>query len=240
MVMAMRLLEMQPQKPGSVVECGCYKGGASVNLSLVCRIVGRRFKIYDSFEGLPPVSEGDYVAEDAFKDGFIPGIYEGKLEEVKKNIEQYGAIDVCQFHKGWFENTLPKHKGKIALVFIDVDFCSSLHDCLLNLWPNMTNRGFLYMDEYRAVPYCSVFYSEKYWDKYFNEDPPGLIGIGTGVQVGNFFTSPGKGKGLGGGPSLNSPQSVAFTMKGSRAKWDYYPDEILSNGEEIDVVKESA
>lgn len=89
MVMAMRLLETPPQKPGCVVECGCYKGGASVNLSLVCRIVGRKFKIYDSFEGLPPPSSGDYVAEDAFKNGFIPGVYRSGPHKLDSSISAF-------------------------------------------------------------------------------------------------------------------------------------------------------
>jgi hypothetical protein len=41
LVMAIKLLELPPDLRGDVVECGCYKGGMSVNLSLVCKITGR-------------------------------------------------------------------------------------------------------------------------------------------------------------------------------------------------------
>lgn len=226
LVMAMKLLEIPPEVKGAVVECGCWRGGATVNLSLICEITGRELKVYDSFEGLPPPSPGDPIAARTFKNGFMPGMYGGALEEVTGNVRRYGAIDVCSFHKGWFKDTLPHHDGAIVLAFWDVDFYSSLHDCLLNLWPSIVDRGFVFLDEYRDVPYCSVFYSEKYWDKYFSCAPPGLIGIGTGVQVGMYFTDPSAGMGI---PRIQGAESIAYCRKGDRSIWEYYPDEFENN-----------
>jgi O-methyltransferase len=53
LAMATKLLELPPATEGVVVECGCWKGGSTTNLSLVCDIVGRELIVYDSFEGLP-------------------------------------------------------------------------------------------------------------------------------------------------------------------------------------------
>ncbi len=50
--MALKLLETPPEVGGIVIECGTWKGASTSNLSLVCKIVGRRLKIYDSFQGL--------------------------------------------------------------------------------------------------------------------------------------------------------------------------------------------
>lgn len=223
LVMAMKLLETPPSVKGDVVECGCWKGGATVNLSIACAIVGRKLKVYDSFEGLPPPTEGDHIAQYAHRNGFMPGVYMGALEEVTENVRRLGALEVCSFHKGWFEDTLPHHEGDIAMAFWDVDYYSSLHDCLLNLWPYLVDGGYLYLDEYRNVEYCSVFYSEKYWDKYFSCLPPGLIGIGTGVQVGMYYTDPTVGMGNVG---LQHGNSIAYSLKGMKCVWDYYPDEV--------------
>jgi O-methyltransferase len=222
LVMAMKLLQIGPQVPGAVVECGCWKGGATVNLSLICAITGRQLKVYDSFEGLPPPVPGDIIAERTFKKGFIPGIFGGTLQEVKDNVQRYGAIDACSFHQGWFEDSLPHHEGDIALMFLDVDFYSSLHDCLLNLWPSVVDGGFVFLDEYLNVPYCAVFFSEKYWDKYFSCAPPGLVGTGTGVQVGMFYTDPLVRFQQG---QLQGSESIAYCIKGTRAIWEFYPDE---------------
>lgn len=222
LVMAMKLLEIAPDKKGVVVECGCFKGGATVNLSLICKITGRQLIVYDSFEGLPPPTKGDPVAERSFRKGFIPGVFAGSLEEVSGNVRKYGAIEACSFRKGWFNDTLPSHEGPIVLAFWDVDFYSSLHDCLLNLWQHIAHGGFVFLDEYRNVAYCSVFYSEKYWSKYFESAPPGLIGVGTGVQVGMFYTDPSVGMGV---PRLQQAQSIAYCRKGDKAIWEFYPDE---------------
>lgn len=225
LVMAMKLLQIPPGVVGAVVECGCWKGGATVNLSLICKITGRNLKVYDSFEGLPPPVEGDIIAERTFKKGFIPGIFGGTLQEVTDNVRKYGAVDVCEFYQGWFEDTLPQHKGNIVLMFLDVDFYASLHDCLVNLWPSVIDKGFVFLDEYLNIPYCAVFYSEKYWDKYFSSAPPGLIGTGTGVQVGMFYTDPSVRFQHG---QLQGSESIAYCIKGTRAVWEFYPDETIA------------
>ncbi|MFT4519936.1 MAG: hypothetical protein ACI9JM_002336 [Halioglobus sp.] len=108
------------------------------------------------------------------------------------------------------------------MAFWDVDFYSSLHDCLQNLWTYIVDGGLIFMDEYKEIPYCAVFYSEKYWDKYCNTVPPCLIGISTGVQVGMHFTDPSIGMGSG---KIQSADSVGYCIKGTRAIWEYYPDE---------------
>ena len=107
-------------------------------------------------------------------------------------------------------------------MFLDVDFYSSLNDCLINLWPWLVDGGFLFMDEYNNIPYCAVFFSEKYWDKHFSCAPPGLIGTGTGVQVGMFYNTPVVKLGT---HKIINPESVSYCMKGSRALWEFYPDE---------------
>src|SRR5262249_21421141 len=63
LVMAMKLLELPPDVQGDVVECGCFKGAMTVNLSIVCQLTGRRLKVYDSFEGLPPPRKRDVWPE---------------------------------------------------------------------------------------------------------------------------------------------------------------------------------
>src|SRR5262245_5592434 len=48
LAMALKILETPPEVEGDIVECGTWKGGSAANLSLVCRIVGRTLRIYDS------------------------------------------------------------------------------------------------------------------------------------------------------------------------------------------------
>lgn len=221
LVMAMKLLETSQSTQGDVVECGCWKGGATVNLSLAAALTGRRLLVYDSFEGLPPPTPGDPVAQASFRDGYVAGVFAGSLEEVSDNVRRLGAIEVCSFHKGWFQDTLPGHESAIVLAFLDVDYYASLHDCLINLWDHLVDGACLFMDEYRNMPYCSVFFSEKYWSRYFDCDPPGLVGIGSGLQMGMFFNDPAVGMGH---RALQFAESTAYCRKGDRAVWEYYPE----------------
>jgi len=87
LAMALKILETPPDVPGDIIECGTWKGGSAANLSLVCRIVGRKLKVYDSFEGLPEPEPGECIAKASAK-----GAYRGTLEEVKSNIKRYGAM----------------------------------------------------------------------------------------------------------------------------------------------------
>lgn len=224
LVMAICLLEMPPRKKGIVVECGCWKGSSTINLSIACRLAGRELHIFDSFEGMPPPEDGDPVAERTFKHGYIPGILSGSLQEVTDNVRRLGDIDSCTFHPGWFKDTLPGFQGEIVMMYLDVDFHASLHDCVLNLWPALVNGGIAFIDEYVNLPYCALFFFEKYWRKYFSCNPPGLIGSGTGVQVGMHYVDP-KLRFDQRSNIQGPPESVAYCIKGEQAIWKFYPDE---------------
>ena len=73
--MAVKLLEIPPEVEGVVVECGCYLGGSTANLSLVCEIVGRELMVYDSFEGLP-----DPDPRDKYGNPFMEGILDADMQ----------------------------------------------------------------------------------------------------------------------------------------------------------------
>ena len=71
LAMALKILETPPDVPGDIIECGTWKGGSATNLSLVCKIVGRKLLIYDSFQGLPEGVPGDREAPHYRKGDFL-------------------------------------------------------------------------------------------------------------------------------------------------------------------------
>jgi len=215
LAMAVKLLEISPSVEGVVVECGCFVGGSTANLSLVCDIVGRDLYVYDSFEGLPAADPKDKYATE-----YTPGFLKADLEVVKDNVRQLGVIERCTFTKGWFSDTLPRHHRPIVMCFLDVDYQASLHDCMLNLGPHLTAQGDLFIDEYVYTDYCALFYSEKYWDKYFQRTPPGLLGAGSGIGLGDYYIGP-----LWKTPILQGVHSVAYTRKDYSGYWDFYPED---------------
>ena len=185
LAMAVKLLEIPPEVDGVVVECGCYLGGSTANLSLVCEIVGRELIVYDSFEGLPAPDP-----RDKYGNPFTEGVLDADLEQVKANVRRYGAIDRCTFVKGFFADTLPQHEQPAVLCFLDVDLQGSLHDCVINLWPHLTEKGYVFIDEYVFSDYCALFYSERYWRENFDATPPGLARSGKRHGAGLVLPRP--------------------------------------------------
>ncbi len=217
LAMALKIFETPPDVEGDIIECGTWKGGCAANLSLVCKVVGRKLKIYDSFEGLPQGEPGDREAK-----GYKKGDYCGTLDEVRANIKRYGAIECCEFVKGWFRDTLPKLNSPVLLAFLDVDLEASLDTCVRYIWPNLVDRGYIFIDEVVGVDYCALFYSEKFWDKYFKRTPPGLIGAGTGLPLGEYYIGPWAE--INNHP-LQHPNPGAYTRKDMSGYWAYYPEE---------------
>jgi hypothetical protein len=210
LAMAAKLLETPKATKGAIVECGCWLGGSTVNLSLVADIVGRDLIVYDSFEGLPRGEEHDRNARPDFE-----GFFRGDVDVVRRNVERYGVGERVTLRKGWFDTTLPDHREPVVLCFLDVDYQASLHDCIVNLWPHLTPRGYVFIDEYMLIDYCALFFSERFWKENFDAAPPGLIGSGAGVGVGQYYLGPFNWR--------IDPTSIAFTRKDFYGRWDYEP-----------------
>ena len=207
LVMALKLLEAPPGVRGVIVECGAWKGASAANLSLICKLVGRRLKIFDSFKGLPAPLEGQYV---------------GTLDEVKESIRRYGAIECCEFVPGWLDDTLHSLNEPVLLAWLDVDLHASLDSCVRYIWPNLVDEGYVFTDECWKMNYVSLFWSEKWWKKHFQRTPPGLIGAGTGLLLGNFYIGP---KTEIDDHPLQHAGTCGYTRKSFDGAWSYYPGE---------------
>ncbi len=217
LVMALKLFELSPEVSGVVVECGTFKGGTAASLSLACKIVGRKLIVCDSFQGLPPRD-----SLDRFAAKYKPGDFCGSLDEVRANITKYGDIGSCEFVQGWFQDTLPHLDRKIVLAFIDVDLEASLNTCVLNLWPRLVDEGYVFIDEYMSTDYCALFFSERYWKENFNRNPPGIIGAGSGLALGEYYIGPwGERK----DHPLQHATGSAYTRKSMSGYWAYYPSD---------------
>lgn len=215
LAMALKLFETPPEIAGDVLECGTWKGGSATNLSLACRIVGRKLKIYDSFEGLPA---GDSI--DRETKWYKRGDYAGSLDEVRANIAKYGAPERCEYVRGWFNDTLPRLDGPVVLAFLDVDLEASLDTCVRYVYPHLTPTGYIFIDEVISTDYCALFYSERWWRENFDRTPPGLIGAGVGLALGEFYIGPRLE--IEDHPMQHS-NAGAYMRKDMSGYWSYYP-----------------
>ena len=171
--------------PGPIVECGCYKGGATAKLSWVARTTGRRLLVCDSFEGLPQPAPEDRGLLGLHQQPYARGMYSGALAEVQQNLADYGAAEVCEYYKGYFHTTLldlPAHE--LSCAFIDVDLVSSARDCLRALWPRLTNGGRIYLHEARDLRFIHGVTEAAWWQRELGLSPPLLIGAGFGCGAG--------------------------------------------------------
>ncbi len=187
-----QILSIPRSVPGDVVECGCYNGASTANLSLACGLTDRRLFVCDSFEGLPEPDEDEeftITGTDCFYQ-WSRGDYtsEGGLEGVRERIRRFGNIEVCRFVKGYFEHTLKDlDTDSVVLVFEDADLASSVRDCLLHLWPKLQEGCRFYSHEPWSVEVVSLFYDRVLWEGCLGTPPPGYFGAITSGMVGKTF-----------------------------------------------------
>jgi len=176
------LLRLSSSVEGAVVECGCYMGGATANLSLAAKMVGRKLYVLDSFQGLPEPKKDDakHLCMNVGEyHSYTKGSWCGPLEAVKTNVAKYGAPNVCTFIEGYFDSTLPGFSEPVAFAYCDVDLRESLQTCLQYLWPLMPAGGVLYTHEAHHLEIGSLFYDPAVWVG----SAPGLVGAGSGLGL---------------------------------------------------------
>ena len=186
LVMVTRILKVPRSVEGSLIECGTWKGGSAVTLSLVAELCGRKLHIFDSFAGLPAPEAADLAYSSVGETVAAPyaqGSYCGQLEEVRANITKYGKINRCIFHKGYFCDTLPEFHEPSVFVFLDVDLVESLRDCMRYLWPTLQANCWLFTHEARDYNIAAAFYDKPWWHTALGVLPPGLIGAGGGLGL---------------------------------------------------------
>jgi O-methyltransferase len=186
LIMATQILRVPRQIEGCVVECGSFRGGSAANLSLVCALCDRKLELFDSFQGLPEPSDADkshVLVGQREIHTYGKGAFRGTLDEVKNNIAKCGDISRCDFHPGYFDQTLPDFHEKCVLAFIDVDLTDSLKTCLTFIWPLLQSGCYLFTHEAHHMEIAHLFFDDPWWHATLHCDSPGLIGAGTGLGL---------------------------------------------------------
>ena len=153
---------LQEDVPGDLVECGVWRGGASILMRAVLAAYGdekRNVWLCDSFEGVPPPDEENYEADRIPR--FNLGLHHAApvlavtQDQVKANFERYGLLDdQVRFIPGWFKDTL--HKApieQISVLRLDGDLYESTIQALEPLYPKLSRGGYCIIDDYN-LEYC--------------------------------------------------------------------------------------
>jgi predicted O-methyltransferase YrrM len=168
--------------PGAFVECGVWKGGATMLMALALlklNAADRELYLFDTFQGMTAPTEKDAVAwtgrpvqekwdEDQRGEKNNFGWWAVSRQEVVKNLGSTGyPEELVTAVEGDVASTIPAQSlERIALLRLDTDWYeSTLHE-LQHLYPRLQRGGVLLLDDYghftgarRAV------------DEYFEDTP---------------------------------------------------------------------
>lgn len=148
---------------GDFVECGVWRGGSMMITALVLmnmKITNRKILLFDTFEGMSPPTNNDVDYKgDLANANYLKNIDADKnlnnwcyssLDDVKANLFSTGyPKDKIHFIKGKVEDTLPNDNcDKIALLRLDTDWYESTHHELKYLFPLISKKGFLIIDDF--------------------------------------------------------------------------------------------
>ncbi len=175
---------------GHFVECGVWKGGSCMLIIKTLQLLGiddRKIVLYDTFEGMPEPSAQDVAvfnnnlkAHDIWAEK-KEGWYVAKMQEVKNSIDALEYPDQnIRYVKGLVEDTIPnKISPSICLLRLDTDWYSSTKHELQYLYPILTPRGVLIIDDYGSWAGARRAVDEYFDDKLLLNriDPTGRIAL---------------------------------------------------------------
>jgi hypothetical protein len=72
------------------------------------------------------------------------------------------------------------------------------------------------------LEYCALFFSESYLREVFHRNPPGLLGAGLGLALGEFYIGPQEDRHS---HPLQHANAAAYTRKDFTANWAVFSQE---------------
>lgn len=167
-----KALAKRPHDPDEVmIEAGCWRGGSSAKFSIVCKILGYRLHIYDSFEGVEEVP-----AEEREQAGYdFSGEYAAPESVLRSNLIRYGEVGVCSIHKGWFAETLTvtSVSTPVRVVFIDCDLAKGTSEVLTGVMSRLVDDGWIFSQDFHIKPVRELLRDPNTW-KQFNRGNPSI------------------------------------------------------------------
>jgi O-methyltransferase len=141
--------------PGTIVECGSWNGGYAAIMNAASERNGHRREVWvlDSFEGLP---EPDSVDKNRFGKKGKKGVALGDIRLTQKALSHIGGERV-HIVKGWFKDTFAEslpQLSPIAFLHLDVDYYESTKYCLEQLYPLLSPRALVLIDDYLWFDGC--------------------------------------------------------------------------------------
>lgn len=159
---------------GDFVECGVFAGTQIAAMALANQLYNKEkiLHLFDSFEGIPQAGPNDdetitsCIGKGDGKGALVStGISSCSVKQVEQHMREWRIdADALRYHKGWFQDTVPKANIKtIAILRLDGDLYESTKVCLEYLHPLVSKNGYVIIDDY-ALTGC-----RKAVDEYHNK-----------------------------------------------------------------------
>lgn len=145
---------------GCLVECGTWRGGMACAMMALAG-AERDYHFFDSFEGLPDVTEQDgHSAFQYQRDTHSPNYHDNCRADYNEFLNLIHQQDVpaerISVYKGWFDETVGGYSGgPISVLRLDGDWYKSTMTCLQTLFPLVSFGGVVIIDDYEAWDGCA-------------------------------------------------------------------------------------
>ncbi len=146
-----------------VIEAGCWNGGSSAKFSLICQKIGYQLRVYDSFQGVEPMS-----LEAKANNYDFSGEYAATQESVINNIKKYGELSVCTFYPGWFADTLAAKPVTVPVraVYIDCDLAKGTQEVLQGVSQSLASDVCIFSQDFHIKPVREALLNPEMWQRY--------------------------------------------------------------------------
>lgn len=148
--------------PGSIVECGVWRGGSMMAAALTLKSLAAEnvdLYLFDTYEGMTEPTTVDVSREGELASRVFQRLKRredhsewcrASLEEVQRNLWSTGYDkDKIKFIPGRVEDTLPEFApAQIAVLRLDTDWYESTKHELVHLFPRLSSGGVLIIDDY--------------------------------------------------------------------------------------------
>jgi len=147
--------------PGDVAECGVFRGGTLVPMTLDTVQAGLDKTVFgfDSFEGFDESVRVDIeLGGQPDHTRQVGGFSNTSEDLVRRKLSWLGLESKSVLHKGYFETTLAQAADRsFSFVHLDCDLYESYRTCLEFFYPRLRPQGIVLFDEYEdpSWPGCT-------------------------------------------------------------------------------------
>lgn len=130
---------------GDFVECGTYDAKAATFILHLedLRARGRKFLLFDTFEGIP----AEYLTENELRNGFAGMYADVSIDAVRHKLRDY--LDIVEFHIGAVPETLKGLScGPVAFLHLDMNAAKPTRAALEYFYPLLQLGGVIVFDDY--------------------------------------------------------------------------------------------